>query len=206
MARAFVRWQHAAGPYWPYVCSAPFLGQPELPLRKRPPREVEPALLRVLEGAQLPERVAVFVDLPVAGSLPAAAALRRRGFAVVPVIQRWAAPNAVLPCRRLLEDLVTAAPDAGRSHGGAGVIFLLDGDRGGSPEVAPRFSPSLFDNRYSYPVCRFPPPTALERDGIIAVYWLSSEGIAADLLPYAEQLAGAGLAPRTACVSPPPVV
>ena len=25
LAEALVRWQHAAGPFWPYVCAAPFL-------------------------------------------------------------------------------------------------------------------------------------------------------------------------------------
>ena len=25
LAQALVRWQHAAGPFWPYVCAAPFL-------------------------------------------------------------------------------------------------------------------------------------------------------------------------------------
>ena len=26
LARALVRWQHSVGPFWPYVCAAPFLG------------------------------------------------------------------------------------------------------------------------------------------------------------------------------------
>lgn len=29
LAEALVRWQHAAGPFWPYVCAAPFLGTGE---------------------------------------------------------------------------------------------------------------------------------------------------------------------------------
>jgi hypothetical protein len=196
MARALVRWQHAAGPYWPYVCATPFLDARTPVSSPRRRSTAKPAFLHVLEKALLLNPVAVFADLPVAETLPATAALRQSGSRVVPVIQRWVVPNAVLNCRRLQEALVANAPRATRLNDRWAVVFLLDSERGGSPQMTGRTPRTLFDNRYDYPICRFPPPTLLKRKGITAVYWLTSDGIAPDLLPYTEQLAGAGLTPH----------
>ena len=195
MARALVRWQHAAGPYWPYVCAAPFLALPSRRRAKRRQRPPQPAFLRVLEQARAAERIAVFADLPVSDSLPVTPALQESGFRVVPVIQRWAVPNAVLPCSELVADLAAFAPLHIPAGALRGVVFLLDGDRCGREDGAQCVSPALFDNRYSYPICRFPPPSVLKSDGITAVDWLSPNGIAEDLLPYVEQLAVADLTP-----------
>jgi len=78
-----------------------------------------------------------------------------------------------------------------------GVVFLLDGDRAG-PVTADEHGPPprRFDNRYSYRICRFPPPRLLQQDGLTAAFWLSPPGIAPDLIEYAQTLAEAGLAPK----------
>jgi hypothetical protein len=188
LARAFVLWQRAAGPYWPYVCAAPFVSgpAPASAARVRP----EPRLRELLSSLAEPA-TALFVDLPPAGALGVAPDLSARGAAVVPVIQRWCAPAGLLPARPLVDRLVSAAGALGRPRRGA-VVLLLDGERAGRPRERP--PPRRFDNRYDYPVCRFPPPALLRREGIERVRWVG-RGIAADLRVYARGLAAAGLEP-----------
>jgi hypothetical protein len=190
-ARAFVRWQHAAGPYWPYVCAAPFLGGPIA--RRSRPRRHDTSLVAALRGLPAGERTAVFVDLPASRTLPSADDLARLGFLVVPVIQRWATAPAVLACESLVAQLLDCAPRRRPPSAQRGVIFLLDGERAG-PSTSPK--PRLFDNRYSYPICRFPPPGFLHEDGISNVVWLPGLPIAQDLLPYAQVLTEEGLMPE----------
>jgi hypothetical protein len=175
-----------------YVCAAPFLG-PGLPAvaparRPRPDR----GLLELLERLAEPG-TALFADLLVAATLAAAPPLSAGGAAVVPVIQRWCAPRAVLPARPLLDRLVAASTAVVRPRDGATALFMLDGERSGRrghPPAAHRF-----DNRYEYPACRFPPPALLRREGVARVLWLSRGGVAEDLRGYARELAAAGLAP-----------
>jgi hypothetical protein len=50
-----------------------------------------------------------------------------------------------------------------------------------------------FDNRYTYPICRFPSVERLEQLGICRTVWLP--GVPPDLWSYAERLEAAGLAP-----------
>jgi hypothetical protein len=188
LPRAFVLWQRAAGPYWPYVCAAPFVSgsAPTAAGRARPERH-----LRDLLSALAEPTTALFVDLPPAGPLGVAPDLSARGLAVVPVIQRWCAPAGLLPARPLVDRLVGAAEALGRPRRGA-VVLLLDGERAGRARERP--PPRRFDNRYEYPACRFPPPALLRREGIERVRWVG-RGIAADLRLYARGLAAAGLEP-----------
>jgi hypothetical protein len=189
-ARALVRWQHAAGPYWPYVCAAPFLAA-ALARRGRLGQPSE-ALVKAMRALPQHERAAVFLDLPAGETLPATAQLGRLGFLVVPVIQRWVVEAAVLPGEDLQAQLVGHAPPGRPPDAGRGVVFLLDGERAGPSAPAPA---RRFDNRYQYPICRFPPPDFLRRYGVRRVYWLSALPVAEDLVPYARLLADGGLAP-----------
>ena len=97
-SEALVRWQHAAGPYWPYVCAAPFLGadavaRPGPEWRARGWTRRQRALADDLTGGPL-----VLLELPPEPILDVAPLLVERGWYVVPVIQRWIASPAVLPC------------------------------------------------------------------------------------------------------------
>jgi hypothetical protein len=203
---ALLRWQRTAGPYWPYVCAAPFLG-PLPPPAHRPPRpRPSPALLDLLTHLTGPA-TALFVDLPAPAALGAAPSLSRLGVAVVPVLQRWCAPRSLLPSRPLLDALIAAAPVTAPPRHGSRVVFFLDGERAGPPGLQP--PAHRFDNRYDYPACRFPPPELLRREGVARVLWLSRRGIAPDLRGYAHRLAAAGLPPAvvdaaTLAAGPPP--
>jgi hypothetical protein len=143
---------------------------------------------------------AVFVDLPPESTLAATMLLNRRGYIVVPVIQRWAVPSAVVGCKVLLERLVGLANDVHLPTGWVGVVFVLDGRRFG---VSPRGTHGVgkfpgqrrFDNRYEYPVCRFPPPELLVQAGVTEVRWVP-ETVAPDMLAYAARLSTAGLTPE----------
>lgn len=192
LARALVRWQRAAGPYWPFVCAVPFLGDvppvPRPPGRERLPRTLDRALAAVPPG----ETPAIFVDLPPSLTLPAAPGLSRRGLAAVPVFQRWVEYPAVVPCERTVAQLVAYAPSPGRRAEPRGVVFLLDDDRAGRRRAG-RAVPRAFDNRYRYSPDRFPEPSFLLGRGVRRVVWLVGRELAADLRPYVAQLAQAGL-------------
>lgn len=201
-ALALARWQRAAGPYWPYVCAAPLLGTDLAPVPAGLPR-VPRVIHRALSRVRADERMAIFIDLPPGPSLAATPLLRGHGFHVVPVIQRWGAAAAVLRSDLLLHWLVTFAPSAPWPPAAGGVAFLLDGDRRGAGSRPgrsmldrPQRGLRRFDNRYAYPLCRFPPPAFLRAHGITAVRWISRSGIARDLVAYAEQLDPAGLRPQ----------
>ena len=162
LAEALVRWQHAAGPFWPYVCAAPFLetGDGEMlareartsyqrascgrvgasfgrHTRRRTRKDIALAdrLSQVSEalvnGAPRDPRglplsrargrgsggggcSVLLLDLPAEPLLAAAPILVERGWYVVPVIQRWIASPAILPCRRLVERLIAGAQRARR--------------------------------------------------------------------------------------------
>jgi hypothetical protein len=163
----------------------------------RVPQVIRGVLSRVRD-----DRAAIFVDVPLATSLPSTGELRKAGYWVVPIIQRWAAERAVLPCERLVADLMAYAPPTPWPADSRGVVFLLDGGRAGPRQVwgqtlTTHEEPTRgrFDNRYSYPACRFPPPIFLQAMGVTRVDWISTSGIAPDLAWYAESLAEAGLRP-----------
>ena len=197
LAEAFSRWQEAAGPFWPYVCATPFLSDvPVSPLGKIP--RVAPALRRELLDVE--PGCALVIDLPPERTLGLAIDCWARRVAVVPVIQRWAAVPAVIASDRLLGLLVTLANEARTLRDPRSVVLLLDGGRmgpaGPSQMAPPRARPALgrrFDNRYQYPICRFPPPSLLLANGIRQARWVP-EAIAPDLQPYAAHLASAGIA------------
>lgn len=65
LAGALVRWQHAAGPFWPYVCAAPFLGTGES--------------ADLLRGSRLPHAA-----MPVAAHASA-----RPGMRAAPAVGLW---------------------------------------------------------------------------------------------------------------------
>ena len=201
--RALVQWQYGAGDYWLYVCAAPFVGDAERCRQTArpgasPPRNRLIRPLRELLGTIAPDEApAILVDLPPTQTLPAAAILHRLGYLVVPVIQRWVTRPAVLPSERLVSQLVAFGREVRRPRQVRGVVFLLDGDRRGhdQPAAEPREAPGrrrAFDNRYTYPTCRFPPPSFLRDHGITSVRWLSAGDLADDLRPYVEALAQSG--------------
>lgn len=211
LAKALLQWQRGAGPYWPYVCAAPFLAASWTATRVNRRRTGLPRqmLSQIVRSAQA-AHPAILIDLSPTRTLPSAPALNRLGFLVAPVIQRWVAAPAVLPCEPLLEELVAGAAQIRAIGKPLGVVFVLDGDRNGQPGGSETRSPgsrarhSRFDNRYRYPICRFPPPDFLRSHGVSAVCWISRTGIADDLLPYAQQLAQAGLEPRVFPAGPEP--
>lgn len=185
---ALLAWQRAAGPYWPYVCSAPFLAEGITPRPVLPTATAASQALVTAIGQLSEIRPLVVVDLPAALTLSALPALHQLGYRVVPIVQRWIVPDAVLPSRRLLNALVGAARRAPRpAEPPRGVVLCLDGERGGNPN-SPAPSPARFDNRYAYPICRFPPRRFLTSDGVTGVYWVSNGPLAEDLLPYRESL------------------
>ena len=191
LARALVRWQHAAGPYWPYVCAVPLLEPPGPPA----PLPAPPASTRLARLASLlaqTGRPALFVDLPPERSLPSAPALTASGFLVVPVIQRWAAARAVIPSERLLALLAGLPEWLRRPSPSRGVVLLLDGARLGPPAGRVARVPRAFDNRYPLHTDRFPPASFLQHDHVERIYWLARDGIAPDLLPYLRSLDAAG--------------
>jgi hypothetical protein len=151
---------------------------------------------------------ALFVDLAPEITLAATPILNNLGYAVVPVVQRWAATPAIVRSETLLARLVDFAPRAGFPTPPRGVVFLLDGRRFGpaglapaGPQPAPQVrrlaSVRRFDNRYQYPVCRFPPVDLLLARGIQRTVWVP-DSIAPDLQTYVARLEGAGLGPRPA--------
>src|SRR5207248_2488104 len=193
---------------WPYVCATPFLS--DLPIDE--PRDVGPrlptALARVLGAGVGGQPTAIFVDLAPEVSLPATTELNRQGYIVVPVIQRWAASPAVIPCERLIARLIEFGRLAKTPANPRGVVFFLDGGRFGRRQAGIETGPSKFgahrlantrrfDNRYEYPICRFPPPELLRKVGIRQTVWLP-EAVAPDLQPYAARLVAACIGSETA--------
>ena len=146
------------------------------------------------------EGLAVFFDLPPVLVLDSTEDFIRIGFYVVPVIQRWPQPSALLPTSRLLHALININQPGALSSPPRGVAFILDGERDGRRfALAPadaRLDLRRFDNRYHYTADRFPSPETLRRYGIHRVEWVSEAGVAPDLQPYALDLAAAGLRPQ----------
>lgn len=204
--RALAKWQDAAGPFWPFVCATPFLSNLGPGTAQSRPRQLPSALGRALSINSAEGRALIVADLAPERSLAATGELTRRGFIVVPVIQRWAASPAVLGCESLLEHLVTFGDEAYLPPNPRGVVLLLDGGRfggvggalGGKRAHAGRSPLALaerrFDNRYEYPVCRFPPAEVLSEFGIVASRWIPSV-VARDLRPYFESLGRSVLGP-----------
>ena len=219
LTEALVRWQHAAGPFWPYVCAAPFLGTEEgealawqaaSTSGRRSAgwtrRETDLAD-HLLDAARLPESLGgeslptiLLVDLPPEPVLAAAPLLAERGWYIVPVVQRWIASPAVLPCRRLVERLMIGSRQARRPTSPRGAVLIADGERTGPIGYPGTVSGRAFDNRYEYQVCRFPSMDFLKAQGVGRVQWITSSASPAersvkpDLAPYLEELLRAGLA------------
>lgn len=217
LARALIRWQHAAGPYWPYVGAAPFLADPaivpsptsrnrrpphpggdaavmgqEMPAGGEAPGRLGP-VLDLLDRPEVSETLALLADLPIEPMLAAAPQLARRGWYVVPVLERWVAEPAVLPSRRLLHLLMDGADRLARPRHSRGVVLLADGERAGVSGVARRSRSRGFDNRYAYQTRAFPPGPLLRSLGVRQLRWACPAGIATDLAPYARDLVAAGL-------------
>ncbi|MCC7370635.1 MAG: hypothetical protein IT306_19600 [Chloroflexi bacterium] len=213
LARALIRWQHAAGPFWPYVCAAPFLGTGEslqlaAGIPARPARTVPRSQGDDCRGDTFQ---VVLADVPAEPLLAAAPELTDAGWYVVPVIQRWIASPAVLPCRRLLELLLRGADGVRRPAQPRGAILVADGDRTGPPAYPVLVPGRTFDNRYEYQICRLPSTRFLLEHGVQEVRWLTSERppvpgpngpepmtlglppVARDLQPYREMLLQAGI-------------
>jgi hypothetical protein len=249
LAEALVRWQHAAGPFWPYVCAAPFLGTgdsmellddlesdrarqchirtctPPVARWTKEQRKLAATLLDGLpHGAgglgaagaeacrEAPDGLPLLLaDLPPEPLLAIAPLLADQGWYVVPVIQRWIARPAVLPCRTLLQRLLDRAWRLHRPGTPRGVVLLADGARLGPRGYQQRPRGRAFDNRYEYQICRFPSTAFLQAGGVRQVRWLTARGpgptaslrdlegrpvgavVTADLAPYQEALLQAGI-------------
>jgi hypothetical protein len=232
LARALVAWQHAAGPWWPYVCAAPFLemgegtgapfGQPGRDGSSAGPgyaraqrhrasawsRRQVALVDRLLPldapagddhaDEHAPERPSVvLVDVPAEPILALAPLLVERGWYVVPVIQRWIASPAVLPCRRLMRLLLAGSERVRRPASPRGVVLIADGERLGPPGY-PLFVPGrAVDNRYEYQICRFPSVDFLHAREVRTMRWVTDRPPAQarpDLTPYLEDVLRAGIA------------
>jgi hypothetical protein len=207
LAEALVRWQHAAGPFWPYVCAAPFLGTGDgemlaleararaisLPRRSRR----QEALADRLLPRELGLPTVLLVDLPAEPILALAPLLAERGWYPVPVVQRWVATPAVLPCRRLVERLLLGAWSIRRPSSPRGAVLIADGERIGPTGTV---SGRAFDNRYEYQICRFPSTDFLIGQGVEQARWFTDgtrpvdRPVRPDLAPYLEMLLRAGIA------------
>ncbi len=174
----------------PFLCDAPAVRvQPE----RRASRWAQVTYKPLAEGvAGVPQeaRSAIFVDLPAEQTLPQTAALRALGFRPIPVIQRWIEPKALLPGSRLIEVLLRYQPRMPRPHVERGAVFLLDARRNHDFGRAPA---SRFDNRYSYPLCRFPPAALLLANGVRHATFIGARGLAEDLGEYTLGLASAAI-------------
>jgi hypothetical protein len=211
LAKSLESWQRAAGPFWLYVCAAPFLSplaeaelaQPARKTRWSGAREIFSAVQEAQD-----QRTAVFVDLAPEQTLTLTAELNRLDYVVVPVIQRWAVANAAVPSELLVEALVRYGAQARLPHEHwdqiRGAVFLLDGLRRGRPMAQSATSPNTdgahaaaisrrtsstrrFNNRYTYPICRFPPSSLLRQLQFLAFATIPREP-APDLLPYYDLL------------------
>lgn len=221
LARALARWQHAAGPYWPFVCAAPFLAA-EAPARSRVSGRSgdgrsDDAACAALDAALTVSPaddgcVAVLADLRIEATLAEVPSMVARGWYVVPVVQRWPAEPAVLSSRSILRLLIERAAQIRRPRSSRGVVLLADGERAGPVSASGRTGRAgagraegrtasriaatrrAFDNRYAYESSRFPPAALLHQEGVRVVRWVCPSGIARDLAPYAADLRAAGLA------------
>ncbi|HZT06746.1 MAG TPA: hypothetical protein VFC51_06920, partial [Chloroflexota bacterium] len=129
LAQALRRWQRAAGPYWMYVCAAPFL-QP-VPIREPSYRRIDPSLLAAIRDSG-GDRPHVFVDRGNPESaLALTPALMDAGLRVVPIAQRWVSADAVVPSAGLVASLLAFAPAVSRPDPACGYVFVLDGARRG---------------------------------------------------------------------------
>ncbi len=130
----------------------------------------------------------LLLDLPPEPVLRLAPLLVEHGWYVVPVIQRWLASPAILPCRALLRLLVEGSWRARRPASVRGVVLVADGERLGPKGYPLVARGAAFDNRYEYQICRFPPPVFLQAHGVRQVRWLTSRTLAVAAQPsQAEQ-------------------
>ena len=97
-----------------------------------------------------------------------------RGWYVVPVIQRWIAQPALLPCRALLARLVVGARYARHPTRPRGAVLVADGARFGPIGRPPTVRGRVFDNRYEYQICRFPSMAFLHSQGVQQVRWITA--------------------------------
>jgi hypothetical protein len=153
----------------------------------------------------------ILADLPAEPLLAIAPLLAERGWYVVPVVQRWIANPAVLPCRQLMQRLLLGAWQMQRPADPRGAILIADGERTGPVGYPQLAAGRTFDNRYEYQICRFPSTRFLHAQGVRQVTWITAERsptmpgsglreptlgippVARDLHPYREMLLQAGI-------------
>lgn len=202
---ALLRWQRAAGPYWPFVDATPFLSEeplPDLPPIPAAAVRLAPAARTVLHRLADARHVAAFLDLPPELMLPAVPRLSRAGLYVVPAIARWCAAPAVVPAARLAALLLRGSRQVAAPKEPRGAVFLLDGRRAGPPRLQGNQRLRSFDNRYGNSMNGLPTPEFLRCQDVSCVLWFApAPDVAADLRPYFHILAGSGLVPETVCIS-----
>ena len=179
--RALIRWQHFAGPFWPYVSATPFLSATSA---------LNGSILEPRESGLFPRAgEALFLDLPPMDILGLVPAPHRDAFLVVPIIQRWCADPAVIPSAGLVGALLAVARRLRRPREPRSALFLLDGDRRGPKR------PKLdrFDNRYFYNLNALPPAEVLQRQGITEARLVSRGAPAQDLWGYIQALKRGGV-------------
>jgi hypothetical protein len=202
---AYLGWRAAAGPLADFVSVAPFLAAWATPPRAAHHPAARRLAERVLARARAERRpVAVFLDAPPRLGLATAAGLAEAGWFIAPLYGRWPVAPAVLPVEPLARWL--AAPpvvdhrddrDDHRDQPGEGVenrvyCLLLDAQR--ARRTSRHALRRRFDNRFEYGAYQLPPPAYWRRLGVERVIAAGpAAAMPADLEPYAEQLAAAGL-------------
>src|SRR5207249_1956684 len=95
-----------------YVCAAPFLRSvPQTGRRSKSPAP-ESRVIEMIESLPATDGSAIYIDLPPTHTLRLTPQLNDLGFRVVPIIQRWVAAPAVIPCGELSRQLVEAGAAA----------------------------------------------------------------------------------------------
>ncbi|MEA2642167.1 MAG: hypothetical protein QOF51_3561, partial [Chloroflexota bacterium] len=101
LIEALSRWQRAAGPFWPYVCAAPFLGEITVPTVRSGSSAMSDAfaarVTQLVEDAP-DSMAAIYADVSPEMALAASGQLSAQQIATVPVIQRWVIDQARVPC------------------------------------------------------------------------------------------------------------
>jgi hypothetical protein len=169
LARAWERWQAAAGPWQGWSMSPLLLAHDA---HRRTPREDQPRTRRAfaiadeLAASLRDGGSGILLDLEPVLGVHVAAQLNERQLAhAVVVIPRWPYAEAVLPTDELIGTLIAQSKRLSASPDLRNVAFVLDAQRNTS--IAPRPpTDSRADNRYRLAVVDLPSLAQLRASGI----------------------------------------